>query len=111
MVTFNTIRLTIYNKKQEIEIMRLVGASNWHIRGPFMVEGGIYGLFAALLALIIFYPAVYYASGKLAVVAPSLNLFGHFLGNIGWMFLALVGSGLALGVLSSFIAIRRHLKI
>ncbi|OGN18918.1 MAG: hypothetical protein A3F25_00010 [Candidatus Yanofskybacteria bacterium RIFCSPHIGHO2_12_FULL_45_19b] len=111
MVTFNTIRLTIYNKKQEIEIMRLVGASNWHIRGPFMVEGGIYGLFAALLALIIFYPAVYYASGKLAVVAPSLNLFGHFVGNLGWMLLALIGSGLALGVLSSFIAIRRHLKI
>ena len=91
--------------------MRLVGASNWHIRGPFMVEGGIYGLFAALLALIIFYQAVYYASGKLEVVTPSLNLIGNFLGNIGRMFLALVGSGLALGVLSSFIAIRRHLKI
>src|SRR3989338_4232174 len=41
LVTFNTIRLTIYNQKQEIEIMRLVGGSNWHIRAPFLVEGGL----------------------------------------------------------------------
>jgi cell division transport system permease protein len=65
LVTFNTVRLTIFNQKQEIEIMRLVGASNWHIRGPYLMEGGFYGLFAALIALVIFYPIVYLVSGKI----------------------------------------------
>src|SRR3989344_2535411 len=43
LVTFNTVRLTIFNQKQEIEIMRLVGGSNWHIKAPYLVEGGLYG--------------------------------------------------------------------
>ncbi|MDP3697352.1 MAG: permease-like cell division protein FtsX, partial [Candidatus Taylorbacteria bacterium] len=62
LVTFNTIRLTIYNQKQEIEIMRLVGGSNWHIKAPYLVEGGLYGIFAAIITLIIFYPLVYIIS-------------------------------------------------
>lgn len=111
LVTFNTIRLTIYNKKQEIEIMKLVGATNWHVRGPFMVEGGLYGLFASLLTLAVFYPAVYFISNKLLGFAPEINLFNHHLGNIGQMFFLVIGAGLLLGVFSSFIAIRRHLKV
>lgn len=111
LVTFNTIRLTIYNKRQEIEIMKLVGATNWHVRGPFMVEGGLYGLFASLLALAVFYPAVYFTSNKLLSFAPEINLFNHYLGNIGQMFFLVIGAGLLMGVFSSMIAIRRHLKI
>lgn len=111
LVTFNTIRLTIYNKKEEIEIMKLVGASNWHIRGPFLVEGAFYGLFAAVLALVVFYPGVYLASDKLFGFAPTINLFRYFVGYMGQMFLIMFGSGLVLGVFSSFIAVRRHLKI
>lgn len=111
LVTFNTIRLTIYNKKEEIEIMKLVGATSWHIRGPFLVEGGFYGLFASLLTLAVFYPVVYFISNKLLSFAPDINLFSHYLGNIGQMFFLVVGAGLLLGVFSSFIAIRRHLKV
>lgn len=111
LVTFNTIRLTIYNKKEEIEIMKLVGATSWHIRGPFLVEGGLYGLFASLLALAVFYPVTYFVSSKLGSFVPDINLFGHYFGNIGQMFLIIVGAGLLLGVFSSFIAIRRHLKV
>jgi len=111
LVTFNTIRLTIYSKKDEIEIMKLVGASNWHIRGPFLAEGAFYGLFAAFLALAIFYPATYFASGKLVGFAPSINLFAYFTGFAGQMFLIIAGSGVLLGVLSSFIAIRKHLRV
>lgn len=111
LVTFNTIRLTIYNKKPEIEIMKLVGATNWHVRGPFLVEGGLYGLFASLITLAIFYPATYFVSNKLLSFAPDINLFAHFFGNLGQMLFVIVGSGLALGVLSSLIAIRRHLKV
>ncbi|MDP3730930.1 MAG: permease-like cell division protein FtsX [bacterium] len=111
LVTFNTIRLTIYNKREEIEIMKLVGATNWHIRGPFLVEGGFYGLFASLLTLAVFYPSTYFISNKLLGFAPDINLFNHYLGNIGQMFFIVIGAGLLIGVFSSFIAIRKHLKV
>lgn len=111
LVTFNTIRLTIYNKKQEIEIMKLVGASSWHIRGPFLAEGGFYGLLAALFALAVFYPLIYFISPKVLSFAPNVNLQQYFTGYLGEMLLIMIGSGLLLGMLSSFIAIRKHLKI
>ncbi len=111
LVTFNTIRLTIYNKKEEIEIMKLVGATSWHIRGPFLVEGGFYGLFASLLTLAVFYPATYFISNKLLSFAPEVNIFHHYLSNLGQMLFLIVGAGLLLGVFSSFVAIRRHLKV
>ena len=83
LVTFNTIRLTIYNQRQEIEIMRLVGGSNWHIRAPYLIEGGLYGVFAALMATAIFYPLVWFISSKAAVLMPGISLIGYFLANAG----------------------------
>ncbi|OGN28197.1 MAG: hypothetical protein A3A33_02475 [Candidatus Yanofskybacteria bacterium RIFCSPLOWO2_01_FULL_49_25] len=111
LITFNTIRLTIYNQRQEIEIMRLVGASNWHIRGPYLAEGAFYGWISALIALIIFYPIVYLVSGKLMSFAPDVDLFHYFLVNSIEIVLLVVLVGTLIGVLSSVIAIRKHLKI
>jgi len=111
LVTFNTVRLTIYNQKQEIEIMRLVGASNWHIRGPYLVEGGTYGLLASCVALGAFYPVIYFVSDKISSFAPSVNLFNYFFSGIAQTVLLVVVLGVFLGVTSSFIAIRKHLKI
>jgi cell division transport system permease protein len=56
-ITFNTVRLTMHFAREEISVMRLVGAENRYIRGPFMVEGIIYGLIGTLIALIIYLPA------------------------------------------------------
>ena len=111
MVTFNTVRLTIYSQKQEIEIMRLVGASNWHIRGPYLAEGAFYGLIAGGLSLIIFYPIVYFISTKITRFSPTTDLFGYFLGGILQVGALCVALGMLLGMISSFIAIRRYLKI
>lgn len=111
LVTFNTIRLTIYNQKQEIEIMRLVGASNWHIRTPYLVEGALYGGFAALISLAVFYPAVQAVSPKVAVIMPGISLIGYFLANSVQFGLLIMGLGILLGSISSFIAIRRFLHI
>ena len=111
LVTFNTIRLTIYSQKQEIEIMRLVGASNWHIRGPFLVEGAIYGLIAGFIALIVFYPVVIFASPKIQTFIPSVNLFSYFTGFFGQTVALVLGLGIVLGVVSSLIAVRRYLKV
>lgn len=111
LVTFNTIRLTIYNQKQEIEIMKLVGGSNWHIRAPYLVEGGLYGTFAALVTLVLFYPILYVVSPKLEVLIPNASLMGYFTSNSFLYIGMILGSGILLGVISSFIAIRRFLNI
>ena len=109
-VTFNTIRLTMYNWKDEISVMRLVGASNWHIRGPFIVEGVIYGVLAAFVALLIIYPTLYFISPKVTSFLPEVDLLYFFEINIGQILVLLVGMGVALGVISSAIAIRRYLR-
>ena len=111
LVTFNTIRLTIYNQKNEIEIMRLVGGSSWHVRAPFLIEGGLYGIFSALVAVVVFYPALWFASSKAAVLLPGISIIGYFVSNAFTYIILVLLAGVALGVISSFIAIRRFLRI
>lgn len=111
LVTFNTIRLTIYNQRQEIEIMKLVGGSSWHIKAPYLVEGGLYGAFAAAVTAAIFYPVLFFISPKVASLMPGVSLMSYFLSNM-FQFLFLVFSvGVLLGVVSSLVAIRRFLKV
>lgn len=111
LVTFNTIRLAIYSNREEIGIMRLVGASNRYIRGPFVVEGIIYGLSAGLLSMLIALPAVYFISPYINVFVPEINLWQYFVSNflklLGYQFLL----GVVLGIISSTIAISKYLKI
>ena len=111
LVAFNTIRLTIVNQRNEIEIMRLVGGSNWYIRAPYLVEGALYGCFAAVLSLAVWYVGVAAASPKIAVVMPGVSLIGYFGGNSPQFVLLILIAGVALGVVSSLIAIRRFLKV
>lgn len=111
LITFNTIRLTIYNQRQEIEIMRLVGASNWYIRGPFLAEGALYGGISTLVSLIIFYPILYVVSRKLLSLIPEVNIFRYFLVNSWEIVLITLVVGVVLGMASSIIAMRKHLKI
>lgn len=110
-VTFNTIRLTMFNWKEEISVMRLVGGSNWYIRGPFIVEGIIYGILGAFITLILIYPALYLVSPRITSFLPEVDLLYFFEVNIGQILILLVGVGVALGSLSSFIAIRRYLRV
>jgi cell division transport system permease protein len=111
LVAFNTIRLTIYNQHSEIEIMRLVGGSNWYIRAPYLVEGALYGSFAAIAALIVFYGAASSVSSKIALVMPGVSLIGYFAGNVIQITLLTLVAGIGLGIISSFIAIRRFLRV
>ena len=111
LVTFNTVRLTIYSQKQEIEIMRLVGGSNWHIKAPYLVEGGMYGALAAAIVAVIFYPVAYFISPKIETLMPGVSLIGYFSSNIIQFISLLFFIGILLGVTSSFVAIRRFLKI
>ena len=112
IVMFNTIRLTIYNRREEIEIMRLVGASNWYIRGPFIVEGIAYGTMGAVFTAAVLFPILYLVTPRLAnflqLDLPSFTILG---GNFALLFLLMLALGIFLGVTSSLIVIRRYLRI
>ena len=111
VITFNTVSLAIYSNREEIGIMRLVGAPNSLISGPYMVEGIIYGVMGAVLSLIIFWPAIYWGAPYLKYFLTDLDLrtyfFAHFFALVGYQLLF----GIALGVISSNFAIQKYLKI
>ena len=111
IITFNTIRLAIFISKDEISVMRLVGAAQGYIRGPFMVSGILYGGVAALITLIIFFPITYWLGGVTENFFIGLNIFSYYLNNFGQFFLILVGSGALIGAVSSFLATRKYLKV
>ncbi len=111
MVTFNTISLAIFSNKEQIGIMRVVGASNQFIRGPYVVEGIIYGVIAAVVSLVLFIPVVKAVSPQLALFVPSFDLSQYFLGSIGRFLGYQVLAGATLGIVSSTIAIHRYLKV
>ena len=109
LITFNTIRLAIYTAREEISIMRLVGASNMYIRGPFMLQGVMYGFLAGILSLAIFYPIMIWL-GPRTEAFFELNLLTYYLQNFGHIFFVLVGIGTVLGLVSSTLAIARYLR-
>lgn len=111
LVAFNTLRLIIYTKREEIGIMRLVGASNSFIRSPFLLVGFLYGTFASVIVSGLFYPILNFASPRLAALLPSFNILNYYQSNFWQIFLTLLGIGVGLGVVSSLIAIRRYLRI
>jgi len=110
LVTFNAIRLTIYSSREEINVMRLVGASNWFIRGPFIIEGMLYGIIATIVTLAILYPVFYFVSPKISGFLPIGDIFAYFQANLLSFFLLLLTIGIILGGLSSLIAVRKYLK-
>jgi len=110
LITFNTIRLVIYNQRDEISVMKLVGASDWFIRGPFVVTGSIYGITAGAITWAIFFVALWFISEKVGAVFPGTDVYKYWSGNLFGIFGLLVGFGVALGAVSSFVAVRRYLK-
>lgn len=105
----NTIRLSIFSRRREIEVMKLVGATNWFVRGPFMLEGLFCGLAGSVLAV------VFLVLGKV-IALPSI--LPHLSGDSDVKALAfpltaliLIGMGLGLGAIGSGLTIRRFLKV
>ncbi len=111
LVIFNQVRLAIYSSREELTIQRLVGASNWFIRGPFLIQGAICGFFATIICLLIFTLICWGISPKLEILSPGLNFFSHFINNFLFILLIQLATGMGLGVISSLIAIRRYLKV
>ncbi len=112
IVIFNTVRMSIYTRKNEVMIMKLVGATNWFVRTPFLLESIFYGLVAILIVMAVIYPLLDF------VIQPSINnyfsgleLSAYFKNNIfyifGYQFLILS----IINVLSTAVAIKRYLKV
>jgi len=111
LITFNVIRMTIFNHGTEIEIMRLVGASNNFIRLPFVFEGVIYGFVAAAVAMALLFPIVKivtpYVVGSTYVQVIQSDFSKYFF----LIFIIQIILGTLLGIISSLLAIRRYLKV
>ncbi len=111
IITFNTIRLVIFNSREEISVMRLVGASTRYIRGPFVVSGIMYGLLSGILTLLLFYPFVLWLSPEVLNFFSGFDLHDYYLSHIIQISIIVVGVGVCLGALSSYMAVRRYLSV
>ena len=111
LIAFNTLRLTIYIARDEISVMRLVGASTAYVEGPFVVLGVIYGLMAGVLTLLIFVPITYWFGTGTERFLDGFNIFSYYLRHLPEFVLIILGSGVLIGALSSLLAIRKYLKV
>lgn len=112
MIIFNTIRMAIFNRRDEIEVMKLIGADKSFIRGPFIVEAALYGILAAIISLVMVYTLLLTRASDLSgyqiVVNGTIDFFKT------WPFLIIPAQiliGVFIGVFSAYLAIRRYLKV
>jgi len=111
LIIFNTIRITIYIHKPEIEVMRLVGASNMFIRLPFLFEGVIYGVVSSLVATILLLITMRFVNLHISEAMLSQSLMSFYLAQF-WFILGIqLLVGVFLGIFSSWVAMRKYLKI
>jgi cell division transport system permease protein len=111
LIIFNTIRMAVFTRSDEIEIMKLIGATPWYIRGPFLFESAMYGLFAGLISSAVVLSTMVglgpQASDDL-IIDPTIIRFSD---NAVMIFAATILGGMALGLLSSLFAMSRYLRL
>lgn len=110
LITFNTIRLTMYSYKNEIEIMRLVGATNNQIKGPFFVEGVLFGVFGTIIAFVFLVGVVFWMSPIDQYIEGS-NIMRYVVSNAHIIIGLQLFVGILLGAGSSLVAMNRYLKV
>lgn len=113
LMVFNTMRINIYTHREEIAIMRLVGATSWFIRGPFLAESILYALLATLLAAAIFFPGIGFIQPYIDSFfnGNHFDLVQYFNQNSWWFFGLQFLGAVVLNVLAGVVAMRRYLKI
>jgi cell division transport system permease protein len=112
LVIFNTITLTIYNRREEVEIMRLVGATNWYIRGPFLTEALMYSVVASIITGALLIPVYANLMPQLNnYLNPGSQVFAESFINFPSLLAVQFGVALVLSIFSTMLAIRKYLKI
>lgn len=110
LIVFNTIRIAIYVSREEIAVMRLVGATDMYIRGPFVFEGMMCGFIAALITLVSYYPLTLWLGPATQRFFGAVNVFTYYTGHFGQIFLTIMAVGMFLGGFSSFLAVKKYLR-
>lgn len=121
IVVWNTIRLIVFTARDEISVMKLVGASNIYVRGPFVVSGIMYGVIGGIITLVLMAGFAYWSDTAIlrfagVQIASDFSLVvnvlsTYFANNFTEIFLIIIGAGIILGGVSSYIAARRYLKV
>jgi len=110
LIIFNTIRMAVFSRSKEIEIMKLIGATPRYIRGPFLVEAGLYGIVAAMIAFSVVYSVLFSVLPGISSIksVDTIKLFSDY-----WyiVFVAIVTVGVLIGLLSSWLATSKYLKL
>lgn len=112
LIVFNTIRMAIFNRKDEIQMMKLIGADQSFIRGPFVVEAVVYGVIAAVIATALGITLLYASSVPLLSYGIGVKDTIDFISRyISVVLLGMIVVGSVIGVVSSLLATRRYLKL
>ena len=111
LITFNTVWLAIYISREEISVMQLVGASKNYIRGPFVITGTMVGLISGIITTILFFPTLYWLGGLTQNFFIGLNVYNYYVDNFFQIALIVIGSGVAIGAISSLLAVRKYLRL
>jgi cell division transport system permease protein len=110
IVTFNTIKLTIFMAKDEISVMRLVGASNTYVKGPFVVSGLLCGIISSIIILIAFAVITFAVNYYYGYYFVGFDLFKYYITNFLQIFGIIFGAGIILGTISSYLAVQKYLR-
>ncbi|MCC7543121.1 ABC transporter permease [bacterium] len=111
LIIFNTIRMAIFTRREEIDIMKLVGATKWYIRGPFLVEGAVYGIIGATIAIAITIPALNFAKPLFVNYFSTTDVIDFVASRYNLVISGMYALGVMIGATSSYLAISRHLKL
>lgn len=117
IIIHNTVRLTVYSRRREIKIMKYIGATDWYIRWPFIIEGFTIGMTGSLIAIVIIMPLYKYVLNKLAGQHLEEGFFVNIfkllpLGDVvNTILLVFILVGVSVGVIGSVMSIRKHLKV
>ena len=110
IITFNTIKLIIFMSKDEISVMKLVGASPKYVKGPFVVSGILCGFISSLIIIFLGGIFTFWLSSRYSVYFSGFDLFDYYLTNFLSIILIVFGSGVVLGSISSYMAVQKYLK-
>ncbi len=113
LIIFNTIRMAIFTRSEEIRTMKLIGATPNYIRGPFIIEAALYGLIAGLAANAVVYSGVFSIGGKVAAQVEFKETYTYFTQGSTLLFMlgGAVLVGILVGILSSILAMEKYLKL
>jgi cell division transport system permease protein len=112
VIIFNTVKMAIFARKEEVDIMKLVGATPGFIKGPFLIEGAIYGIISTVISLTVMTAILYFLAPSLVHYFGDVgsNLSGFIRDNLALLIVAQLFLGVLIGVLSSWLAVRKYVR-